>query len=388
MKMKHNFNYIAIIGLLVFVFVRCTEIYEPDISAGDVTALVVDGLITDGEGPFQVKLSLAKPMPYNSDVVTTFIVRGAKVNVADSEKSTFPLSEDSPGIYTLPSYFRAKTGLSYQLQIVTKDGKRYESTFQKLLPPQKYDSIRTMYALEDFVNDKNELKQVRGADLRMDLFQNLNPNDSIVSCRFKTNLGLQYNYTYRDRDINGNEIMSYHWVVFGWKAYKLNVIENITEKQTSTESLIKNHPIGFVPFDASSYGYVIPPPKLIYFIRVSQYSLNRDAYRFYKSANEQLSTSGNLFDPISSQVYGNMRCVNDPEKIVVGLFEVSAVTEHAFVLDNINLRINQVSIRKAPLMNLPANSVYEYRVWDLMMPAPTNDPTYTPIPLPSWWYHK
>lgn len=386
--MKNIIKYVILTCTILLIQEGCTEIYDPDISASDVTALVVEGLITNGKGPFHVKLSLAKPMPYNSENGSNFIVRGAKLTIVDSKGGTYQLTEKIPGDYVLPDYFKSETGVSYQLQIATKDGKQYESTFQKLLPAQNYDSVSVRYAMEDFINNQNKLKQVRGADLRVDLFQHIRPDESIISCRFKSNLALQYYYIYRDRDINGNEIMSYHWVVFGWEKFNLNAVENLTEKMTASDPAIKNHPIGFIPFDAISYGYVIPPPKLIYFIRVSQYTLNNDAYKFYKSANEQLSTKGNLFDPITSQVYGNLKCVNDPEKIVLGLFEVSGVSEHAFLLENLNLNKKEVYVSPAPVMEIPADNEYTYRVWDDMSPDPVNDETYIPIPLPSWWNHK
>lgn len=381
----------SFVTLLALALIGCTEIYTPDINSG-TQALVVEGMITDGNGPFTIKLSMAKPLPFDSINTSRFAVKGAVLKVTDNENHTFKLTEISTGDYRLPLTFKAKIGNWYKLFITTKDGYSYESNAETLIAPQSYDSIRSMYASENYINSKNELQNVVGADVRVDLFNKLSKNDSVPSCRFASDLTIQLQYTYRDRDLLGNEIMSYHWVVTSWKTLPLNTTENITEvKGATVNPFIKNHPIGFIPFEASSYGYVIPPPTIIYFLRTRQLTMNKDSHRFYKSTVGQLSASGKIFDPITSQVYGNMRCVSDASKIVVGLFEVSAIKNHAFVvkMDEASMKRKETSIEKVSFVEMPQGDEYQYRIWDYpKADAPKNDPTYTPIPLPIWWYHN
>ena len=384
----NHFKNICLIVLLSVFFIRCTEIYTPNISS-DTEALIVEGLISNEAGPFTIKLSMAKPLPFDSVGVTRFTVRYATLTITDNDNKRYALRESTPGNYITPLTFNTKIGNLYKLSIKTKDGNSYESNFEKLLPPLTYDSIRGIYSTEDYINENAELLSVEGADIRVDLFNSLSNSESVPSCRFSSNITTQYLYKYRDRDINGDEIMAYHWVVFGWRTYKLNSIENITEeKSASSNPLIKNHAIGFIPFDMSSYGLIIPPPIIIYYLRVNQYTMNNDSYTFYKGANNQLSASGKIFDPITSQLHGNMKCVNDPSKNVLGLFEVSSVNDRAFLMVR-SILYKKVSVTSAVIMDVAKINEFQYRIWDYPDEyAPKNDTTYIPIPFPSWWYHN
>ena len=387
----NHFKNTCLIVILLTSFFACTEIYNPNISS-DTSALVVEGLITDAPGPFTIKLAMARLLSFDSTGVSQLVVRAATVKIIDNENISYKLTESTPGSYVTPLNFKTKVGNSYRLQIQTKDGSRYQSNLEKLLPPQTFDSIRSIYATKEYLNIKNEFQNVDGTEIRVDLFKSLSETDSIPFCRFSSNVTIQYWYIYRERDINGNEIMTWHWANFGWKTYNLNSITNITERNsTSSKPLILNHSIGFVPFEASSYGLDIPLPKIIYYFRLNQYTLNGDSYLFYKQANNQLSASGKIFDPISSQLYGNMKCLSDQSKIVLGLFEVSSVRESAYLIEKQSVKDRISSIKKVLSMNVPAQPQrddFQYKVWDGQEGKPVNDPSYTPISLPVWWYHN
>jgi len=378
------FKNICLIVLLIIVFIRCTEVYNPNVGS-DTKALIVEGLITDEAGPFTIKLTEAVPISFDS-VVDSKTVSGAKLIITDNENKTYVLKETAAGSYSTPSNLITKVGNSYKLHITTKDGNVYESNAEKLLSPQTYDSIRGIPATEDYLNGNNELQHVTGADILVNLFKSL--SDSVVSCRFNTKIVIQYWYTSRDLDSNGNEITDWHWVYFGWSTYKLNSTENITEEKSAAASpLIQNHSICFMPFSTMSYGLYTPyVTAIIYYLRVNQYTMNDDSYRFYKGANNQLSASGKIFDPITSQLYGNMKCVSNSSRIVLGLFEVSSVKQHGFIVRGSS---SAVSVTKTTALDVPEYSEFKYKVWDSNpMSKPQNDSLYTPMPFPGWWYHK
>jgi hypothetical protein len=382
------FKNICLIVLLGVSFIRCTEIYKPDISS-DTQALIVEGLITDEAGPFTIKLSMAKPLQFDSVYSTTYTVRFATLTVTDNEGKTYELKESTPGNYVMPATFKSKIGNIYKLHIKTKDGNSYESNPEKLLPPQTYDSIRGINATQDYVNSNNEVQHVEGVDIMVDLFKSLSATDLVQSCRFKSNIIIQYLFKTTEMDPNtGNESTKWHWFHFGWNTYSLNAIENISDERSGTSnSLIKNHSVGFIPFNISSYGLTIPFPNIIYYLRVSQYTMNNDSYLFYKKADNQLSASGKIFDPITSQLYGNMKCVNDPSKKVLGLFEVSSVKQYGFLIGESVLN-NIVSLYKVAALDVPQSGGFQYKVWDGLADSQPKEPAYTLIPLPSWWYHN
>lgn len=384
---KKNLHSLLLIALTFLLSVACTEIYHPEIDA-EVDALVVEGLITNEPGPYTVKLSMAKPLPYDSALSDRFAVTGAKVWITDNERRFILLAEKSPGNYLTPNSFTTIIGNDYVLHIRTRAGVNYDSNSEKLLPPQTYDSVRALYSYQNYVNKESELQEVAGADVRFDLFSNYHLADQAHACRFTPTLFFQYWYTYRDRDINGNEIMTYHWNNFGWKTYKLNTSENITpDKSTSANATITNHPVCFIPSEAESFRLTLPPLTIINYLKVDQYTLNYDSYRFYKGANSQLSASGKLFDPINAQLYSNVRCSSDNSNIALGLFEVSSVSRHAFVI-KINNRHKTTEVNSVAYMNTPSNNEFQYKVWDAPGDGPSNDTDYINIPLPTWWYHQ
>jgi len=391
----NHFKNLSFIVLVLGTFIRCTEIYTPDINT-NTKALIVEGLVTDEAGPFSVKLTMAYPLPFNSVGSTSYNVKGAKVSISENAQTTYSLIETTSGIYNTPSYFKSKVGNVYKLFITTKDGSIYESSSERLLSPQTIDSIHGIQTTENYINKNNELQNVMGADVLADLYKSLSVPGP--ACRFVSNITIQYNFAFYERDISGNINPTYHWVLFGWDTFKLNGNENITEaKNSASNPLIENHSIGFIPFEASNYNFSagktigldvpIPSISIIYYLCVNQYTMNNDSYRFYKAANNQLSATGKIFDPIASQLYGNMKCTNDPTKIVLGLFEVSSVKQHAFLVKGSSTSPN-VSVTKTTVMNMPKAKDFRYRYWDQSQDPPPTDSLSIPIPLPDWWYHN
>lgn len=379
-------NYLKNTGLVILImvaFIRCTEIYTPEIDSSS-KALIVEGLITDGSGPFSIKLSEGVPFSLDS-VKTPRFVSGAKLTIIDNENHTFVLINAGSGNYNVPTTFKAKIGNSYKLHIVTTDGSIYESNSEKLLPPLTYDSIRALYTSKQYLDENNDLKTVNGADIRVDLFSSVSKSDSVPLCRFTSKTTVQYYYNVENPDST-----DFHWVHFGWANYSMDENENITEEKSATANpLIKNHSLGFIPFGMSNYGYETPvSTAIIYYVRYNQYTINSDSYNFYKEANNQLAANGKIFDPITSQLYGNMKCLNNSSKIVLGLFEVSSVTQSAIVSSGLG-KGNKVTLNKAPYTDIPKYGEEQYKVWDgNPLFKPTKDPNYIFIPLPDWWYHN
>jgi len=373
------FKNICLVVLLIETFESCTEIYNPNISS-DTKVLIVEGLITNEAGPYIIKLYAAEPF-YADSVVGSKTVSGAKLEITDNENQTFKLTESKAGSYVTPINFTAKVGNSYKLLITTNDGNKYESNVETLLPPQTYDSIHVIAATEGYLDKYNQLQNADGTDILVDLFKSISKSDLVSICRFVNKITVQYDYTTPSYNAMGKLKENMHWHYFGWGTFNLNGIENITEEnEATTNTLIRNHLIGFMPFPASNYGFIIPDAApLWYYLRVNQYTINNDSYHFYKGANKQLSASGKIFDPITTQLHGNLKCVSNSSKIVLGMFEVSSVKHYAFMVDRSKLT-KIISIRKAPIVDIPANKTIGDEVSELN--------GSNPIPFPSWWDHN
>ena len=357
------------------LLVACTEIYTPKIDS-KAEALVVEGLITNENGPFIIKLSKADL--YNSTGSTSY-VEGAKLTVYDNHNQSFTLTGSSNGNYYLPSNFKAKTGDSYTLHIETADNDIYDSQPQKLFPPQSYDSIYGVHTTNAYIGQNNQLKSVVGSNILVDLFKSVAKADSAPLCRFKSTMTLQYEY-WEDLD------SAWIWVHKCWKSVSLGENENITEDNLNKSSAyIMGHLICFAPIGMTNYGLIKPLGFVadLYYLRIDQYTINQDTYDFYKNANKQLSTSGKIFDPITSQLVGNLKCTSNPSKVVLGFFEVSSVTRSAVTIYHAAAS-PEINLYQVPYINISEGQV-QYKQMKKGSP-PLGDNDFINI-TPSWWTH-
>lgn len=368
---------------MIVIFCSCTEIYIPHVNP-DTNALIVEGLITNGAGPFTIKLSQTVPFDLDSASVSR-PVSGAKLSVITGKSFSYPLIDTGNGTYKLPPTFKTAIGDSYKLHIETADGNIYESNTQTLLKPQTIDTIKGYYTIQNYMDVNKNYNTVDGADIRVDLFSHVSNTGSAPLCRFKSNITIQYSYSGAVTDTT-----TWHWFYFGWHSYILNGNENITdERSLSPNGTIKNHSLGFVPFGIKSYGINMPQTTQVnyYYFRCYQYTINADTYNFYKAANEQLTASGKIFDPVTSQLYGNMKCINNPSKVVLGLFEVSSVTQSAFVINPSQYQ-NKIGLYKSKYIDIPTIGAGQYKIADGVPGSIPIDSTFIVIPFPDWWDHN
>jgi hypothetical protein len=92
--------------------------------------LVVEGQITNEEGPFRVKLSQSVPL-YNDPnlLYEEHPVYGANVQIFDDQGNAFRLYEEEDGWYeTENKQLKGVVGNTYSLTIATPDGIEYESS--------------------------------------------------------------------------------------------------------------------------------------------------------------------------------------------------------------------------------------------------------------------
>jgi len=359
--------------------VGCTELYVPNVGT-DQEALVVEGLITNGSGPFFVKLT--KALPYNSVLAAkSAYVSDALLSITDSEGQSFDLTYHAGGIYWLPSTFIAVTGRSYILHIVTSDGDTYESDAQKLLMPIKIDTLYSKSVTKNYLNDDGILIPVLGYEVRANLFHAVSSDNPMPLCRFESDVVVQYQYTFIEIDRQTMMPKDWSWFVFGWNTFDLDETSNITEERsTSSKAEIKDHYLCFIPKQTAIYGIsTFPDASMIYYYRLKQYTINDDTYRFYEEANKQLAASGKIFDPIASQLYGNMHCTSNPTKKALGLFEVSSVTPASYLVRRSTIPVPYIS-------SIPSRGETRYKFYPDA--RPTNDSEFVAKPYPYWWSHS
>jgi hypothetical protein len=140
-------------------------------------------------------------------------------------------------------------------------------------------------------------------------------------CRFKSSLFLEYVYVE-----TAPPPFSMPRTFYFWNNFRLDDMENITgSKYSSNSTSILNHSLCFMPTSKNHYNVGDTCFIFHYILYFNEYNLNNESYNYYKGINEQLLSDGKLFDPIASQLNGNIRCINNSKKTALGFFEVSSV---------------------------------------------------------------
>lgn len=317
--------------------------------------LVVDGLITDQPGPHT--LTLSKTAKFQGETQPEK-VSGASLWITSSDGSTISLFEIQPGVYRTPSSFSGSIGNSYTLHITTPDGEVYRSAPQEILAPLTLDSIFGQLGQEIFfshspISSNVYVSAVQGAHT---FLKTSGGSAEITRYRFISELYLQY--VIEHGGVGGAaETYSNCWTKRIINDQLANDVGNPNSLPQSTDK------VGFVMRYSEDYVYYGITPQLYDLHRVlinKIYTLNEDSYLFHKAKNEQLGDEGRFFDPIASQIPGNLRCTSDPSKRVLGLFEASSVfvITYKVLADYLN---NNVSIEMiSNLDNIPnSGCLYE-----------------------------
>lgn len=344
------------------MMVSCYKPYYADIS-NDKRVLVVNGLITNEFASYYISLNYAVSFYSNNKYLP---INNARVYVSDNSGSIFEFRELDNGRYISDSLdFRGQPGLTYTLYITTADGEEYESNAQRLFPAVDPDSIYAEYDNKEVLSQISGLKVLtHGAYILTDI---TNTTDTLSRFRYTSNLVRQYFYFYCILLPPPLE-SCYHF--YCWQTDNANSDINLSEDVYNVNSSsVSKHPVCFLDdqlyFNASVYTIGPKEPDGSYkalkpiayqsylvmmrILYLNQYTLNADSYIYYKSMNDQLVSEGKLFDPIATQLVGNIKCVTDPNKKTFGFFETSAVSRISCKVDFRYLNRGQPSITMIPL---------------------------------------
>lgn len=301
---------VLVIGMCVSA---CIEPFDPEIE-GFEDSLVVEGHILDGDQPATVRLS--RSFGFDEDRPT--LLSGAQVGIRDDQGGETMLAEVSPGMYQSDtSQYQGTPGASYQLFFETAAGEKYES---------------------DWVLMKKGV-EIEKIDWQMET--------QVVDNR--TSLGVQFYLSSYDPEGLGRY---YRWdYVETWEFrvpfpalglwniqttspdwYPFSEIPDVCWLSDTSSQIIFGSTIGLsadrivdqpIRFASTRGNYL----QRKYSILVKQYVISEETYSFYQNLKQVTEDLGTLFDPIPSEIIGNIRNVNDPDEAVIGLFSADGYSE-------------------------------------------------------------
>jgi hypothetical protein len=343
----------------------CSKVYNPHIDTTQ-KVLVVDGMVTNKTDAYHIFLTYA--VPFNSSKKGT-PVSGANVYVTDNLANSCKFNERATGDYVSDSLlFTGQPGNTYRLHILTTDGLEYESDPQKMFPEVSPDNIYAEFDTKETLDSYSGLKvNTHGADIFIDINNHF---DSLPRFRLTSDLVMQYFYS-KHFLLTWDILLRFDF--YCWQTVNVNPVFNLTDEIYSLNSAsVKKHQVCFLDDNfnvyAQNYDYEInwadttgiPIEKgfqtfMIYhrILYLNQYTLNNETYLYYKSLNEQMQSEGKLFDPVASQLTGNIKCITDPEKKAIGFFEASSVSSSEYVVDFRDLENSQPTLIKEPYIAPP-----------------------------------
>ncbi|MBF9255325.1 DUF4249 domain-containing protein [Pontibacter sp. 172403-2] len=291
--------------LLLLLVVSCVEPYAPKVPDAANSYLVVDGFI-NSRGTTTFRLSRTQSIDDEGAPVTE---SGANIFIEDEQGAQIPLAETEPGTYTVSGLDLNNAG-RYHLLVRTASGKEYASDFVEVKQTPPIDEITWTAennTLQFFVNTHDPQNNARyyrweyegtweytaayGSSLKYD-----EASASMVP------------RTSSDEDI-------YRC----WKTDLSTDIKLATSVRLS-QDVINAFPVMAVSSDSEEL-------RLKYSLLVKQYSLTQEAYQYWETLKKNTESIGTLFDPLPTQLTGNIHSLSDPDEVVIGYVGASSVQE-------------------------------------------------------------
>ncbi len=304
----------AIISV-IFVATLCTCIdpYFPKLN-GYQSLLVVEGLITNENVPYEIKLSKSRQ---SKDLIGE-MVSDAIVSVTDESGKQSMFKNIGEGIYRSDNtVFRGSVGKTYVLDIVTRDGKEYKSDPGIMLPVPEID---TLYYEKEVGFTNNQSETHTGITVYLDSKPGDESNkyyrwEFDETWKFKVPNPQKFSY------INDSTVLPItYFKEFCWKNQKSSEIL-ISSTSPGEANSIKREALCFITPDKTDRLTVQ------YSILVKQYSISKEEYNFWSNLKKVSENSGDIFGSQPFPVTSNIHNINNAGEQVLGFFQVSAVNQ-------------------------------------------------------------
>ena len=296
-------KWIGGIVLLTSVVMGCIETYDPPLDNRDVNYLVVDGFLNASNGTANIVLTRTLPVKSKEFIPAE---SGASVQIVDSNGEVHPLTEINPGFYS-GNVTNVDAQTRYRLSIRTYNNREYSSDLIEIVESPAIDSI-------SYWLDNNEV--VFGINSH-------DPTGKARYFRWKFIETYEYRSKYHSSfRFAGDEIELRTPEEFISTCWKSNPSTEILLGSTRhlSESVVSNNALLTIPFGSIKL-------SIKYRLFVQQQSLTEDAYNYWLNLRKSTENLGSLFDPLPSEVSGNIHSTTEPDEKVIGYFSAGTITE-------------------------------------------------------------
>lgn len=309
-------------------------------------AVVVYGEMTNLAGPYTVRLNFTSGYsPFDPTQFQGQSIAGADVRILEESGSAIVLKEMQKGMYQTPASFQGQVGKKYRLKIMTPDGLDIASSWQVLSAPTELKTLNSKYVNAEKVEDiyfemQASVQDTRGADdyyfiKRQDFIQFLTtcptppaPPAPVPICYNKCWQAVQNTQPILmdDAFLDGREIKV---------------------------------PLASIPYDDFTE----------WFVQMEVYHVDKATHQYWKRQEDQRTLGGGIFDKVPAQIIGNLTCLNNPDRQVLGYFMVAGKTKKRVLVDRYN-GIPAASYQKlVNLVNFKKLRYQDSPLWDCRQAA-------------------
>jgi len=299
--------------LLLLTIGGCVEPYLPEVMQAPNSYLVVNGFI-NADGPTTIQLYRTQNL---SDGGPVPVEDRAIVMIQAEDGEQYRVHEEGNGVYVSDKHtlnFQKK----YRLFIRTNKGDEYASDYVEVKQTPAID------AMDWAPVDRNVEIMVSTQD----------PNNKTWYYRW------DYEHTWHYRSAFST-ILKYEDGVVSYRSGTDEEIYNCWRTENSTaiklsnstklsQDVISNYKILAIPYNSEKIG-------IKYSILVKQYALTREAYAYWEVLKRNTENIGTLFDPLPSQLPGNIHSLTNPAEVVIGFMSASTSQERRIFISSSDL---------------------------------------------------
>jgi hypothetical protein len=328
LKTKRNIKLIIGIGISLSIYACVESFTTPEIVAAK-SYLVVDGLLNAQPGTTQIKLLRTQNL---TDTSKTKPERGAIVQIQDDAGLFYSLIETPPGTYS--SYISAvDKSRKYRLYIKTTDTNEFMSEFVAAHESPPVDELT--YTVES----ENVKVQVSTHD----------PANNTHYYQWRYQQTWQYTaleHTFY-RLANGIVTRVPDDQYTCWKTVGTDKIL-VTSTDRLAQDVVSNFQVFSLPIESEQF-------KTRFSLLVQQTALDKPAFDYWELLRKNTQNLGTLFDPLPSKVIGNMRCLTNPDNIILGYFSASSVSEKRIFISA--AEVKQLGLYDDPYKNCSRKAI-------------------------------
>ena len=332
--------------VLILSSAACVDRVFIDVGSGAAFGIVIDGHISDQPGPYRIEINSGHDLENRFDRHPISVKR---LVLSDDEGTKEVLTEVNEGVYqTKPTGIRGTVGRVYTLHIETFDVRFYESIPDTLFPPGRVDSI--YYSFKEFKTPDNASNY--GFNVLFDASAGLKNNyhflwkftgtfqadthpelclDPMHPCEPCTN-------DFRCNQCSICNIAPFCSGLRNVGSVRAPVYIRVGPCEcctcwynlyNPTPILSDNQYLRFGRFIGVT-AYFVPLNQWIFqhkvHVDVSQMSLSRQAFAFWKAVKDQQNAINSLFQPVTGKIPNNFVQLSGMQAPIAGLFFATAIS--------------------------------------------------------------